>query len=317
LAVLGHGGCQTCKGENGALKGNCWKKTVFVTVQSVRHGTGGFATAFAQAGAKNHGFRDIGRSGLSAALHKQLRLHPTSMSDGYVKRRFTLKRTSGGRRSHGLPAMARCISSSQTTRRRAAGGALWHWTAASWNWGPMGGQPDGAILGIPRFSGVDRSSIGGRWTHRLHKPRSLALFQGESNAYNVYKYGRCSRLSGGPCGVNSRPRGILAYRACQGVIRTSNHEPRRNIPQARRGGGSCLATSGPRCRAVNNGPGGNESLRDRNPTMSVNSSRRVEKDLPYYLHRPSQFEPMIESALSAAIKQGGGLTKSRGATRKR
>ena len=287
LGVLGRG-CPLARGRMRVkeLAG----KTVFVTGAASGIGLG-IATAFAQAGAKVM-LCDIEEAALSAAL-KQLRL--TNVDVDGVKADVSLK--------------AELVAAAEATTARygkvhilvnnagvGGGGPYGSWTEASWNW-TMGVNLMATIWGIEIFGPlIEQHGEGG---HIVSTASIAGLISGESNAYNVSKYGVVALSEG--LRRELAPRGIGVSVLCPGFIRTQIVDSRRNLPKRFEGALPALPTSGPRAERIN-------MLRERisqgiEPNYVGELVREgVEKDLPY-IFTDLEFEPMIEARF-AAIKQG-------------
>src|SRR3954452_4282686 len=172
------GGCSLARGRTRVkeLAG----KTAFVTGAASGIGLG-IATAFAQAGAKVM-LCDIEEAALSAAL-KQLRL--TNVDVDGVKADVSLK--------------DELVAAAEATTARygkvhilvnnagvGGGGPYGAWTDASWNW-TMGVNLMATIWGIEIFGPlIEQHGEGG---HIVSTASIAGLISGESNAYNVSKYG--------------------------------------------------------------------------------------------------------------------------------
>jgi NAD(P)-dependent dehydrogenase (short-subunit alcohol dehydrogenase family) len=265
-------------------------KTAFVTGAASGIGLG-IATAFAQAGAKVM-LCDIEEAALSAAL-KQLRL--TNVDVDGVKADVSLK--------------GELVAAAEATTARygkvhilvnnagvGGGGPYGTWTEASWNW-VMGVNLMATIWGIEIFGPlIEQHGEGG---HIVSTASVAGLISGESNAYNVSKYGVVALSEG--LRRELAPRGIGVSVLCPGVIRTQIMNSRRNLPKRFEGGLRALPTSGPLAERFN-------MLRERisqgiEPIYVGELVREgVEKDLPY-IFTDLEFEPMIEARF-AAIKQG-------------
>jgi NAD(P)-dependent dehydrogenase (short-subunit alcohol dehydrogenase family) len=219
-------------------------KTVFVTGAASGIGLG-IATAFAQAGAKVM-LCDIEEAALSAAL-KQLRL--TNVDVDGVKADVSLK--------------ADLVAAAEATTARygkvhilvnnagvGGGGPYGSWTEASWNW-TMGVNLMATIWGIEIFGPlIEQHGEGG---HIVSTASIAGLISGESNAYNVSKYGVVA-LSEGLRRELAPPRDWRIGAVSRGHPH-SNHELKTQSPQALRGGAPCLADFGPTCRADQYAPG--------------------------------------------------------------
>jgi NAD(P)-dependent dehydrogenase (short-subunit alcohol dehydrogenase family) len=200
-------------------------KTVFVTGAASGIGLG-IATAFAQAGAKVM-LCDIEEAALSAAL-KQLRL--TNVDVDGVKADVSLK--------------AELVAAAEATTARygkvhilvnnagvGGGGPYGTWTEASWNW-TMGVNLMATIWGIEIFGPlIEQHGEGG---HIVSTASIAGLISGESNAYNVSKYGVVALSEG--LRRELAPRGIGVSVLCPGVIRTQIMNSRRNLPKRFEGG---------------------------------------------------------------------------------
>jgi NAD(P)-dependent dehydrogenase (short-subunit alcohol dehydrogenase family) len=267
-------------------------KTAFVTGAASGIGLG-IATAFAQAGAKVM-LCDIEEAALSAAL-KQLRL--TNVDVDGVKADVSLK--------------AELVAAAEATTARygkvhilvnnagvGGGGPYGTWTEASWNW-VMGVNLMATIWGIEIFGPlIEQHGEGG---HIVSTASIAGLISGESNAYNVSKYGVVALSEG--LRRELAPRGIGVSVLCPGFIRTQIMNSRRNLPKRFEGAVPALPTSGtsPLSLQIN-------MVRARvsqgiDPIYAGELVREgVEKDWPY-IFTDLEFEPMIEARF-AAIKQG-------------
>ena len=263
-------------------------RTAFVTGAASGIGLG-IATAFAQAGAKVM-LCDIEEAALSAAL-KQLRL--TNVDVDGVKADVSLK--------------AELVAAAEATTARygkvhilvnnagvGGGGPYGTWTEAAWNW-TMGVNLMATIWGIEIFGPlIEQHGEGG---HIVSTASIAGLISGQSNAYNVSKYGVVSLSEGLRCEL--APRGIGVSVLCPGFIRTQIMNSRRNLPK--RFEGAVRALSGPFAEHIN-------MIRERvsegiDPIYAGELVRKgVEKDWPY-IFTDLEFEPMIEARF-AAIKQG-------------
>ena len=263
-------------------------KTVFVTGAASGIGLG-IATAFAQAGAKVM-LCDIEEAALSAAL-KQLRL--TNVDVDGVKADVSLK--------------AELVAAAEATTARygkvhilvnnagvGGGGPYGSWTEASWDW-TMGVNLMATIWGIEIFGPlIEQHGEGG---HIVSTASIAGLISGQSNAYNVSKYGVVALSEG--LRRELAPRGIGVSVLCPGFIRTQIMNSRRNLPK--RFEGDVRAASGPLAEQIN-------MIRERisqgiEPNYVGELVREgVERDLPY-IFTDLEFEPMIEARF-AAIKQG-------------
>ena len=219
-------------------------KTAFVTGAASGIGLG-IATAFAQAGAKVM-LCDIEEAALSAAL-KQLRL--TNVDVDGVKADVSLK--------------AELVAAAEATTARygkvhilvnnagvGGGGPYGTWTEAAWNW-TMGVNLMATIWGIEIFGPlIEQHGEGG---HIVSTASIAGLISGQSNAYNVSKYGVVALSEGLRRGTRA-PRD-WRIGAVSRVHPHSNRELETQSPQALRGGGPCLADVGPDRRADQYGPG--------------------------------------------------------------
>ena len=248
------------------------------------------ATAFAQAGAKVM-LCDIEEAALSAAL-KQLRL--TNVDVDGVKADVSLK--------------AELVEAAEATTARygkvhilvnnagvGGGGGYGRWTEASWNW-TMGVNLMATIWGIEVFGPlIEQHGEGG---HIVSTASIAGLISGQSNAYNVSKYGVVALSEG--LRRELAPRGIGVSVLCPGVIRTQIMNSIRNLPKRFEGAVPAPPTSGPLALHVN-------ALRARislgiDPIYVGELVREgVEKDWPY-IFTDLEFEPMIEARF-AEIKQ--------------
>jgi NAD(P)-dependent dehydrogenase (short-subunit alcohol dehydrogenase family) len=270
-------------------------KTAFVTGAASGIGLG-IATAFAQAGAKVM-LCDIEEAALSAAL-EHLRLNNVDV-DG-VKADVSLK--------------AELVAAAEATTARygkvhilvnnagvAGGGPYGTWTEASWNW-TMGVNLMATIWGIEIFGPlIEQHGEGG---HIVSTASIAGLISGQSNAYNVSKYGVVALSEG--LRSELAPRGIGVSVLCPGFIRTQIMNSSRNLPKRFEGAVRALPTSGPFAEHIN-------MLRENvvrarvslgiDPIYAGELVREgVEKDWPY-IFTDLEFEPMIEARF-AAIKQG-------------
>jgi NAD(P)-dependent dehydrogenase (short-subunit alcohol dehydrogenase family) len=176
------------------------------------------------------------------------------------------------------------------------GGPYGTWTEASWNW-TMGVNLMATIWGIEIFGPlIEQHGEGG---HIVSTASIAGLISGESNAYNVSKYGVVALSEG--LRRELAPRGIGVSVLCPGFIRTQIVNSRRNLPKRFEGAVRALPTSGPFAERIN-------MIRERvsqgiEPIYVGELVREgVEKDLPY-IFTDLEFEPMIEARF-AAIKQG-------------
>jgi NAD(P)-dependent dehydrogenase (short-subunit alcohol dehydrogenase family) len=270
-------------------------KIAFVTGAASGIGLG-IATAFAQAGAKVM-LCDIEEAALSAAL-EHLRLNNVDV-DG-VKADISLK--------------AELVAAAEATTARygkvhilvnnagvAGGGPYGTWTEASWNW-TMGVNLMATIWGIEIFGPlIEQHGEGG---HIVSTASIAGLISGQSNAYNVSKYGVVALSEG--LRLELAPRGIGVSVLCPGFIRTQIMNSSRNLPKRFEGAVLTLPTSGPFA-------GHNNMLRENmvrarislgiDPIYAGELVREgVENDWPY-IFTDLEFEPMIEARF-AAIKQG-------------
>jgi NAD(P)-dependent dehydrogenase (short-subunit alcohol dehydrogenase family) len=266
-------------------------KTAFVTGAASGIGLG-IATAFAQAGAKVM-LCDIEEAALSAAL-KQLRLTNADV-DG-VKADVSLK--------------AELVAAAEATTARygkvhilvnnagvGGGGPYGTWTEAAWNW-TMGVNLMATIWGIEIFGPlIEQHGEGG---HIVSTASIAGLISGQSNAYNVSKYGVVALSEG--LRRELAPRGIGVSVLCPGFIRTQIMNSGRNLPKRFEGAlPAALPTSGPFAEHIN-------MVRERvsqgiDPIYAGELVREgVEQDWPY-IFTDLEFEPMIEARF-AAIKQG-------------
>ena len=266
-------------------------KTVFVTGAASGIGLG-IATAFAQAGAKVM-LCDIEEAALSAAL-KQLRL--TNVDVDGVKADVSLK--------------AELVAAAEATTVRygkvhilvnnagvtGGGRPYGTWTDASWNW-TMGVNLMATIWGIEIFGPlIEQHGEGG---HIVSTASIAGLISGESNAYNVSKYGVVALSEG--LRIELAPRGIGVSVLCPGFIRTQIMNSARNLPKRFEGAVHAMPTSGPIAERI-------KMVRERvsqgiDPLYVGELVREgVEKDWPY-IFTDLEFEPMV-LARFAAIKQG-------------
>jgi NAD(P)-dependent dehydrogenase (short-subunit alcohol dehydrogenase family) len=176
------------------------------------------------------------------------------------------------------------------------GGPYGTWTEASWNW-TMGVNLMATVWGIEIFGPlIEQHGEGG---HIVSTASIAGLISGQSNAYNVSKYGVVSLSEGLRCEL--APRGIGVSVLCPGFIRTQIMNSRRNLPKRFEGAVRALPTSGPFAEHIN-------MIRERvsegiDPIYAGELVRKgVEKDWPY-IFTDLEFEPMIEARF-AAIKQG-------------
>jgi len=265
-------------------------KTAFVTGAASGIGLG-IATAFAQAGAKVM-LCDIEEAALSAAL-EQLRL--TNVDVDGVKADVSLK--------------AELAAAADATTARygkvhilvnnagvGGGGPYGAWTEAAWNW-TMGVNLMATIWGIEIFGPlIEQHGEGG---HIVSTASIAGLISGQSNAYNVSKYGVVALSEG--LRRELAPRGIGVSVLCPGFIRTQIMNSRRNLPKRFDGAVQALPTSGPFAEHIN-------MIRERvsqgiDPLYAGELVREgVENDWPY-IFTDLEFEPMVEARF-AAIKQG-------------
>jgi len=266
-------------------------KTAFVTGAASGIGLG-IATAFAQAGAKVM-LCDIEDAALSAAL-EQLRL--TNVDVDGVKADVSLK--------------AELAAAAEATTARygkvhilvnnagvGGGGPYGAWTEAAWDW-TMGVNLMATIWGIEIFGPlIEQHGEGG---HIVSTASIAGLISGESNAYNVSKYGVVALSEG--LRRELAPRGIGVSVLCPGFIRTEIMTSGRNLPKRFEGAvPTTLPTSGPFAEHI-------AMVRERvsqgiDPIYVGELVREgVEKDWPY-IFTDLEFEPLIEARF-AAIKQG-------------
>jgi NAD(P)-dependent dehydrogenase (short-subunit alcohol dehydrogenase family) len=270
-------------------------KTAFVT--GAASGVGlGIATAFAEAGVKVM-LCDIEEAALSAAL-EHLRLNNVDV-DG-VKADVSLK--------------AELVAAAEATIARygkvhilvnnagvAGGGPYGTWNEASWNW-TMGVNLMATIWGIEIFGPlIERHGEGG---HIVSTASIAGLVSGQSNPYNVSKYGVVALSEG--LRRELAPRGIGVSVLCPGFIRTQIMNSSRNLPKRFEGAVRALPTSGPFAAHINmlweNMVRARISL-GIDPIYAGELVREgVENDWPY-IFTDLEFEPMIEARF-AAIKQG-------------
>ena len=184
-------------------------KTVFVTGAASGIGLG-IATAFAQAGAKVM-LCDIEEAALSAAL-RQLRL--TNVDVDGVKADVSLK--------------AELVAAAEATTARygkvhilvnnagvGGGGPYGTWTEASWNW-TMGVNLMATIWGIEIFGPlIEQHGEGG---HIVSTASVAGLISGQSNAYNVSKYGVIGLTEA--IAVEGKEHGISAICISPGAVDT-------------------------------------------------------------------------------------------------
>jgi len=264
-------------------------KSAFVTGAASGIGLG-IATAFAQAGVKVM-LCDIEEAALSAAL-KQLRL--TNVDVDGVKADISLK--------------AELAEAAEATTARygkvhilvnnagvVGGGPYGTWTEGQWNW-TMGVNLMATIWGIEIFGPlIEQHGEGG---HIVSTASIAGLISGQSNAYNVSKYGVVALSEG--LRRELAPRGIGVSVLCPGVIRTQIMNSRRNLPKRFEGAVPAPPISGPRALHIN-------TLRARislgiDPIYVGELVREgVEEDWPY-IFTDLEFEPMIEARF-AEIKQ--------------
>ena len=270
-------------------------KIAFVTGAASGIGLG-IATAFAQAGAKVM-LCDIEEAALSAAL-EHLRLNNVDV-DG-VKADVSLK--------------GELVAAAEATTARygkvhilvnnagvAGGGPYGTWTEASWNW-TVGVNLMATIWGIEIFGPlIEQHGEGG---HIVSTASIAGLISGQSNAYNVSKYGVVALSEG--LRLELAPRGIGVSVLCPGFIRTQIMNSSRNLPKRFEGAVLALPTSGP--FAEHNNMLRENMVRARvslgiDPIYAGELVREgVENDWPY-IFTDLEFEPMIEARF-AAIKQG-------------
>ena len=170
------------------------------------------------------------------------------------------------------------------------------WTDAGWNW-TIGVNLMATIWGIEIIGPlIEQHGEGG---HIVSTASIAGLISGESNAYNVSKYGVVALSEG--LRRELAPRGIGVSVLCPGFIRTQIMNSSRNLPKRFEGAVRALPTSGPRALQIN-------MVRARisqgiDPIYVGELVREgVEKDWPY-IFTDLEFEPMIEARF-AAIKQG-------------
>jgi NAD(P)-dependent dehydrogenase (short-subunit alcohol dehydrogenase family) len=265
-------------------------KTVFVTGAASGIGLG-IATAFAQAGAKVM-LCDIEEAALSAAV-EQLRL--TNVDVDSVKADVSLK--------------AELVAAAEATIARygkvhilvnnagvAGGGPYGTWTQATWDW-TLGVNLMATVWGIEIFGPlIEQHGEGG---HIVSTASIAGLISGQSNAYNVSKYGVVALSEG--LRRELAPRGIGVSVLCPGFIRTQIMNSRRNLPKRFEAAVRPLPTSGPIAEQIN-------MVRERvsqgiDPLYAGELVREgVENDWPY-IFTDLEFEPMVEARF-AAIKQG-------------
>src|SRR5258708_9694595 len=265
-------------------------KTAFVTGAASGIGVG-TATALAQGGAKVM-LLEIEEAALSAALKQ---LMPTNVDVDGVKADVSLK--------------AELVAAAEATTARygkehilvnnagvGGGGPYGTWTEASWNW-TMGVNLMATIWGIEIFGPlIEQHGEGG---YIVATASIAGLISGESNAYNVSKYGVVALSEG--LRRELAPRGIGVSVLRPGVIRTQIMNSRRNLPKRFEGALPALPTSGPRAERIN-------MLRERisqgiEPNYVGELDREgVEKDLLYFFP-DVKLGPMSE-ALSTKIKKG-------------
>ena len=270
-------------------------KIAFVTGAASGIGLG-IATAFAQAGAKVM-LCDIEEAALSAAL-EHLRLNNVDV-DG-VKADVSLK--------------GELVAAAEATTARygkvhilvnnagvAGGGPYGTWTEASWNW-TVGVNLMATIWGIEIFGPlIEQHGEGG---HIVSTASIAGLISGQSNAYNVSKYGVVALSEG--LRLELAPRGIGVSVLCPGFIRTQIMNSSRNLPKRFEVAVLALPTSGP--FAEHNNMLRENMVRARvslgiDPIYAGELVREgVENDWPY-IFTDLEFEPMIETRF-AAIKQG-------------
>jgi NAD(P)-dependent dehydrogenase (short-subunit alcohol dehydrogenase family) len=265
-------------------------KTAFVTGAASGIGLG-IATAFAQAGAKVM-LCDIEDAALSAAL-AQLRLSNVDV-DG-VKADVSLK--------------AELVAAAEATTARygkvhilvnnagvGGGGPYGTWSEALWNW-TLGVNLMATVWGVEIFGPlIEQHGEGG---HIVSTASIAGLISGQSNAYNVSKYGVVALSEG--LRHELAPRGIGVSVLCPGFIRTQIMTSGRNFPKRFDVALPALPTSGPRADQIN-------LIRERisqgiDPMYVGELVREgVENDWPY-IFTDLEFEPMVDARF-AAIKQG-------------
>jgi NAD(P)-dependent dehydrogenase (short-subunit alcohol dehydrogenase family) len=153
------------------------------------------------------------------------------------------------------------------------------------------------IWGIEIFGPlIEQHGEGG---HIVSTASIAGLISGQSNAYNVSKYGVVALSEG--LRRELAPRGIGVSVLCPGFIRTQIMNSRRNLPKRFDGAVQALPTSGPFAEHIN-------MIRERvsqgiDPLYAGELVREgVENDWPY-IFTDLEFEPMVEARF-AAIKQG-------------
>ncbi len=161
------------------------------------------------------------------------------------------------------------------------GGPYGAWSDAAWDW-TMGVNLMATIWGIEIFGPlIEEHGEGG---HIVSTASIAGLISGESNAYNVSKYGVVALSEG--LRRELAPRGIGVSVLCPGFIRTQIIDSRRNLPERFGGAVRALPTSGPRALQI-------DMVRARisqgiDPIYAGELVREgVEKDWPHIrLHRP-------------------------------
>jgi NAD(P)-dependent dehydrogenase (short-subunit alcohol dehydrogenase family) len=237
---------------------------------------------------------DVEEAALSAAL-KQLRL--TNVDVDGVKADVSLK--------------AELVAAAEATTARygkvhilvnnagvGGGGPYGTWTEASWNW-TMGVNLMATIWGIEIFGPlIEQHGEGG---HIVSTASIAGLISGESNAYNVSKYGVVALSEG--LRRELAPRGIGVSVLCPGFVRTQIMNSRRNLPKRFEGAVPALPTSGTSPLALQINMVRARVAQGIDPIYAGELVREgVEKDWPY-IFTDLEFEPMIEARF-AAIKQG-------------
>lgn len=276
-------------------------KTAFVTGAASGIGLG-IATALAQAGVKVM-LCDIEDAALAAAL-EQLRL--TNVDVDGVKADVSLKAELAAAADATIARYGK-VHILVNNAGVGGGGPYGAWTEASWNW-TLGVNLMATIWGIEIFGPlIEQHGEGG---HIVSTASIAGMISGQSNAYNVSKYGVVALSEG--LRRELAPRGIGVSVLCPGFIRTQIVNSGRNLPKRFEGAMPAMPTSGPRAEYIN-------MVRERisqgiDPIYVGELVREgVENDWAY-IFTDLEFEPMVDARF-AAIKQG--FDQIRGRTPKR